>query len=333
MKKNFKLLITMLCIFSFCIGCGSDKNKNADIHEENADTPQIASLEAVDEEDIVILFTTDVHHKLDDYIGYDGVAAYKKEAAKKCTEDNLLLLDCGDCLDGGNLGESTYGSAIFNIMEKVGYDVATPGNHDFKYGIDNLKELASEADFAYISCNIRDIASGNAVFEPYTILEKGGKKIAVIGVSTCQNAFSYEGCTDFIKENPKYDFWQDGFYERIQEIIQEVKSKDADYVILLTHLGYESEELEEFSSSELVRNVSGVDAVIDGHAHMELEGELLTDKEGKEVIITSSGEWLKNIGQMVIHPDGSIETQLIPMIDYLDTDPEISQYIEQLEAE
>lgn len=325
MKHYIKWILLMISIAGLSIGCGQGSKTSIEEAEQVSSTeqPATASLEAINEDDIVILYTTDVHHKLDDYIGYDGVAAYRKEAARKCTEDNLLLVDCGDCLDGGNLGENTYGSGIMKIMEKAGYDVATPGNHDYKYGVDNLKKLAEDVDFDYISCNIREIATGSTVLEPYTILQRGGKNIAFIGVSVTANLTS-------VNENPKYDFWEDGFYEHVQEVIEEVHSKGADYVILLTHLGYDSSE---FSSSELIGKTTGVDAVIDGHAHVEREGELLADKDGKMVTITSAGEWLKNIGQLIIHPDGTIETQLIPMIDYLNTDEEVTQYIEQLEME
>ncbi|XME03811.1 hypothetical protein QYZ88_006440 [Lachnospiraceae bacterium C1.1] len=67
-------------------------------------------------------------------------------------------------------------------MNAVGYDVAIPGNHEFDYGVDRFLELSQKADYPYISCNFRK--NKELLFEPYTIIEKAGKKIGFVGVTT-----------------------------------------------------------------------------------------------------------------------------------------------------
>lgn len=316
-----------------CSGGSNEGNKDKEVHNTSQQGDEELSAEDIEascitegleKEDIVVLFTTDVHHKIDDYIGYEGAKNCKEKIVNVCGKDNVALVDCGDNLDGGELGDSTSGSAIIEIMNETGYDVATPGNHDFKYSVENSKRLAKMANFDYISCNLRKKDTKQSVLEPYTILEKGGKKIAFIGVTTCQNPFSYEGCNDFrtpcisdiVNENYQYDFWENGLYERVQTMIDEVRGKGAEYVILLTHLGFDSSE---FSSSDLVKNTAGADAVIDGHAHLEVPMESVTDAAGNVVPVTAAGEHLINIGRLVIKENGDISSKLIHVSDYVET--------------
>lgn len=285
----------------------------------------------IDSNDIVILYTTDVHNQMN-YIGYDGLAAYKKEIVSVCGKGRVALVDCGDCLEGGELGENSSGSAIVSIMDYVGYDVAIPGNHDFKFGVDNCRLIAARAKFAYISCNLRERSTGVSVLKPYTIVKKGGKNIAFIGVTTPNSTFSFKGSTDFargdgVNENPTYDFWEDALYERVQIIVDEVRSQEVDYVILLSHLGRNSST---FGSAELISKTTGIDAVIDGHAHLEVAMEQIENAKGDKVTFTSSGKYIMNIGELVIDEAGNITTSLVRMADYLKKDSDTTEYIKFL---
>ena len=92
--------------------------------------------------DIVILHTNDVHCGVNDTIGYDGLMLYKKQLLKKY--NNVILVDAGDHIQGGTIGLLTDGEAIIKIMNKLGYEVATLGNHEFSYKIPVLEELAKK---------------------------------------------------------------------------------------------------------------------------------------------------------------------------------------------
>lgn len=317
--------------------CGTSKKENtkepqATMVEEKEQHPFFADLE---KDDRVILFTTDVHHKLTDYMGYDGLMSVKNKVQDIVTSDHAILVDCGDCLDCGDLGEQTKGKGIAQIMDYVGVDVAVPGNHDFKYGVANVKEIAQSANFQYLSCNLREISSGNQVLQPYTIIEKDGVKIGIIGVTTPSSTFTYEGSNDFAKETEEvtidssavYDFSEDCLFEQVQNSVDQVKAEGAEYVVVVAHLGRDSEN---YSSLEMIKHTTGINAVIDGHEHIEIEMETCQNADGEDVVLTSSGEYMIAVGKLVIKSDGTISSSLLHVADYLEKDKETTEFIEEL---
>lgn len=339
-KIGFTCIVTLLLALILA-GCGdgsdkaSEQTSSGSVKSEKIAAPTESEglpLEDIDSEDIVIMYTTDIHNKIDDYIGYAGLASYKKKVTEVCGTDHLALVDTGDCLDGGPLGEDSSGSAIITIMNYLGYDVAAPGNHEFVYGMDNYLQLTKQADFDCISCNLRDLSTMKQVLKPYSIIEKGGKKLAFIGVSTkdtetmIPDNYYLQGDTQM----KKYDVSEDVFYDQVQMTIDEVRNQGVDYVIALTHLGYKGGLLDH-TSGAMISKTTGIDVVIDGHAHKEWEMQELTNADGKKVILTSAGYYLMNIGQLVIDKEGNITTKLIRMADYLDKDKETAEFISTLE--
>ena len=130
-------------------------------------------------QDIVVLFTSDVHCGVNSGFGYAGLAAVRDTLAKS---NHVLLVDNGDSIQGEPIGTMTTGEAIIGLMNAVGYDVAIPGNHEFDYGMDRFLELTEMADFPYISANFNK--DGELVFDPYVIEEIEGVKVAFVGVTT-----------------------------------------------------------------------------------------------------------------------------------------------------
>lgn len=339
--KRIAIVLMIMLLFCACVGCGSDLQQEKDnagpTTTETKTEKETEIGKNLTSDDIVVLFTTDVHHKLIDYIGYDGLAAYKKDIEAICGEEQVVLIDCGDCLDSGALGDATSGAAIATIMNEVGYEIAVPGNHDFKYGVDNLKQLAAAADYKYLCCNLREKSSGANVLEPYAIVEAGGKKLAFVGATTPEGTFTYDGSDEFktamtengFVENPRYDFWEDALYQRVQQIVDEVRAQGADYVILASHLGYNASTC---SSTDLIKNTTGIDVVLDGHAHTEIAMEQIENAEGQKVTLASDGSYLMNIGELVINKEGAISTRLVPMADYLKKDETTTKFIENLKS-
>ena len=136
-------------------------------------------------EDIVILYTNDVHCGIEDDIGYSGLAAYKKSMESKYR--HVTLVDCGDAIQGDFIGTVSDGEYIVDIMNKLGYAFAVPGNHEFDYGMDTLSSLIGKAEYDYLACNIKYTGNGkNALedIEPYRIMSYGKEKVAFIGVAT-----------------------------------------------------------------------------------------------------------------------------------------------------
>ena len=272
---------------------------------------------------IVILYTNDVHCAVDTGIGYAGLSAYKKKVEEE--GNAVFLIDEGDAIQGGVFGSLTKGEAIINLMNDVGYNLAIPGNHEFDYGVERFRELAQIANFPYISCNFEDLKADDTVFDAYVIREIGGKKIGFIGVTTPETITattpkSYQDENgDFI-----YSFLQgDGgteLYERIQAAVDTVNAEGVDYIFLLTHLGI-TESSGPYTSVNVIRNTTGIDAVIDGHSHSTVPMEMVRNKDGEQVVLTQTGSHFKAIGQMTIGQDGGIDTELIT--DWNQVDPEI----------
>ena len=212
-------------------------------------------------DDIIIVHLNDVHCGINDTIGYDGFVLYRDELKKKYP--NIISVDVGDHIQGGIIGSISDGSAIINIMNKVGFDVAILGNHEFDYGVEQLSKLRKNITSNYISSNFCYKKNKTTIFEPYKIIEKGGKKIAFIGVLT-PLTFSKTYLSTLRDSNGEaiYDFLTDNntqeLYDRIQKYINEVRNdKKADYVILLTHIGM---DVEQYTSNELLSKLENVDA-------------------------------------------------------------------------
>ena len=263
-------------------------------------------------DDIYILYTNDVHCAIDTNIGYAGLAAYKNEMLKEYKY--VSLVDIGDFSQGGSIGALTQGEAAIELMNEVGYEVATLGNHEFDYGLDVLSHNLSEADFEITSTNI--VYSGsddtlNTINHDYIIKEYGNVKIAFIGVTTPITSTN-EGLDNF-SENGEVvvSFTEDptSFYAKVQNSVNMVRKK-VDYVIVLSHLGI-SESFEPYRSYDLINNTYGIDAVLDGHSHSVIEEEHVKNLNGEEVLLTSTGAKLIYIGELKIAKDGTLSSKLI----------------------
>ena len=145
--------------------------------------------------DIVILFENDVHCNVD---GYAKLAAMKAE--EQAATEYVCVVSCGDFAQGGSLGAVSKGEYIVEIMNGVGYDVITPGNHEFDYGIARFKELTDMLDAEVVSCNFFDHSTGRMFFAPYTIKSYGNVEVAYIGVTTPET-ISSSTPTFFIDSN------------------------------------------------------------------------------------------------------------------------------------
>ena len=299
--------ILLALIMSFCMicfaGC-SQQNSGA----VEADT---ATDEAAATGDIVVLFTSDVHCGVDQGWGYAGLQQIRNTLESK--GDQVLLVDDGDAIQGEAIGTLSSGKAVAELMSKAGYDVAIPGNHEFDYGMENFLEIAGNSTFPYICCNL--MKDGETVLEPYMIFDKGGKKIAFIGVTTPRTITSSTP-KYFQDENGNfiYDFLQadktgQAVYDAIQKSADNARAEGADYVILLGHLGmYAADKPWDYAS--VAANTSGIDAILDGHSH-DSDQVTVKNKDGAEIPRSACGTKMKSIGWLRISSeDGSLTTGL-----------------------
>ena len=266
-------------------------------------------------DDIIILHLNDVHCGVNDTIGYDGFVQYRKEL-NKTYPNNIITVDVGDHAQGGTLGSISDGTAIINILNKIGFDVAILGNHEFDYGIDQLINLNENITSNYISANFCYKKNKSTIFNSSKIIERCGKKIAFIGVVT-PLTFSKTYLSTIKDSNGEavYDFLNDNnaqeLYDKVQENINKLKNdENADYVILLTHLGM---DLEQYTSNGLLSKLENVDAVLDGHTHL-IYNKTAKDKNNKEIHISQTGTKLQSIGKLIIKNNGTILSEIIENI-------------------
>ena len=305
MKKLLALLLAVVMVLSLA-ACGTPEKKPAD------------------PEEVVILYTNDIHTYIDSNISYDVLAGLKAELQK--THKNVLLVDAGDHVQGTAYGSMDKGESIIKLMNAAKYDVATLGNHEFDYGMDGCIQVREWANFPYVSANFykeENGVVGETVLDAYKMFEFGGTKIAVVGITTPET-FTKSTPAYFQDDNGNYIYGIAGgdngakLYEAVQKAVDAAKAAGATKVIALGHLGVD-ESSKPWTSKDVIANVSGLDAFIDGHSHSTVEKELVTDKDGKSVPLTQTGEYFSNVGMMVIAADGTITTELITVEEIKET--------------
>ena len=309
MRKLLAILMALAMCVSL-VGCGTSKPAETTAPAETQAPVVETTAAAEPAEDVVILYTNDVHTYIDGPISYDVIAGLK--ASLEETYGNVLLVDAGDAVQGTAFGSMDKGETIVKLMNAAGYDLATLGNHEFDYGMDGAMNVIEWAEYPYISCNFyheENGVKGEPVLAPYEIVEIGGRKIAFIGITTPET---------FTKSTPAY--FQDGngnyiygisggedgaaLYADVQAAIDAAKADGATLTIALGHLG-DDPASQPWTSEEVIANVSGLDAFIDGHSHSTVESKEVAGKDGGKVILTQTGEYFGRIGAMLISAEGN----------------------------
>ena len=277
-----------------------------------------------DKADVTILYTNDVHTYIDNKSPkptYAAIAALKKSIED--TGRDVLLVDAGDHIQGTAYGSMDDGATIIELMNEAGYDLATPGNHEFDYGMARAKSVLREADFPYVSCNWVDLRTGFNVLPSVKFFFVGGRKIAFVGVTTPET-FTKSTPAYFMNDaQTKYIYdilgGEDGqkLYDAVQEAIDKAEFWGADTIIGLGHLGVDPSS-SPWTSEEVIAHTHGFTAFIDGHSHTVMANKQVTDASGKAVTLTQTGSYFKNIGKMTVGADGTITTELIDTYEGLD---------------
>lgn len=340
-KKLLSMLLVTALLAAMAVPALADETPNYDHLIMPLDQEETAT----ESGKIVVLHTNDVHCGVDpkeedgtlSNMGYAGVAAYKAQMEARYGASNVTLVDAGDAIQGGNIGTVSKGGYLVDIMNRVGYDLAVPGNHEFDYGMDNFLTLARErAQFPYVCANFVD-AGGKSVFEPYVILTYGDTKVAYVGIDTPE-AFTKSTPAYFQNEAGEYIY---GFcegnegaelYHAVQEAVDAARKDGADYVVAVGHLGQEGTTAA-WTSKAVAENTTGIDVFIDGHSHEDYSQQVKS-KDGKSVLIEQTGTKLENIGKIVIDTaTGEITGTVVPAREAGQGDEAVAQYISGINAE
>ena len=279
--------------------------------------------------DITVCFTNDVHGAYELY-------PYAATAMKGAD----LIVDAGDNIQGSVATTLTNGQCMVDLMKAVGYDVAVPGNHEFDYGFDRFLEIVNGDNTPYVSANLWDKTADKAVLDAYKIFTVGDKKVAVVGITTPETlvkstpAFFQNEAGEYI-----YDFCNDTTGEKLYTVVQKAvdaaKAEGADYVIAVGHLGID-EQSEPWTSTSVIANTTGIDALIDGHSHSTF-ATTQKNKDGKDIPVAQTGTKLENVGKMTIAADGTITAENLPLKNsegYLyEADAVIAAKVAEIKAE
>ena len=330
MKKYFKLTASILILAALALSFGACKEGNtpsdttaattqtsqtevpAETNEDPASEPE--DTEEKKSNDIVILVTSDVHCSPQKGFTYAGLQRIREKFQKEGCE--VLLVDDGDEIEGHGemFGTVTQGEQVIKLMNKMGYDYATPGNHEFAYGPDRFLEVSKLANFTYLSCNIAK--NGQRVFKPYEIKEVRGKKIAFVGATTPKTMGYYYSENLFKDADGKiiYDFRSGSSGKKllnaIQDSVNSARAEGADYVFVISHLGHAKKYKFFDDVSFFVRNTQGIDAFLDGHSHDANRIEFV-NLEGKNVPRIGIGSKFSRVGYVRISAEtGAVDVGL-----------------------
>lgn len=270
----------------------------------------------------VILFTNDIHCAYEENIGFDGLALYKKQLEQ--VYDHVFLVDSGDAVQGSAIGVISKGQAITRMMNAVGYDVATLGNHEFDFGMEALDDIVELFEGTYVCVNFCT-SDGTPIFSTGIILDAGEMQIGFVGADT-PDTYTKTSIKNILDDSgrPMYDFLvdRDGSKLRgaLQDSVDKLRREGADVVILLSHLGDNEGVSEQFRTSKVIEGVNGIDAILDGHTH-QFFSKTIKDKDGKEILTLQTGTKFESVGQLTIYKDGNIDAKLVEEIPGSDSLP------------
>lgn len=238
------------------------------------------------QECITILHTNDTHSCIEpEKNGNAGVlnrALLIESIADSVGRDNMLLLDCGDFSQGSLYYNCFKGSTEIELMNAMGYDAGTLGNHEFDFGLENLARLLRMAKFDVLCANYDFTGTVcEGLIKQYTIIERGGKKIGIFGISPDPKGLvaqeNYEGIT-FISP-----------IEAANRCVARLKAKGCNAIVCLSHLGWKINN--EYNDERLVAETAGIDIILGGHSHDYFEQPLTyKNSEGKDVIMQQMGK-------------------------------------------
>lgn len=252
---------------------------------------------------LVILHTNDIHgafETTDESLGIAGVKSLKEYYQNQGA--SVLLFDAGDFSQGTTLVNYFEGSNAAEYMVAAGYDAVTLGNHEFDFGFDSLLLNRSILENSYIevlSSNIVDKGTDNLTFLDNKTYTKNGIKVGVFALTTAET--QYQTQAENVSDISFLD--AEEMYANAQASVDELLAEGCDYVIALTHLGTYDETNTNSDAIDVAENVTGIDIIIDGHTHTEIDGGIYVN----DTLIVSTGSELENVGAIIIGDDG-IET-------------------------
>ena len=248
---------------------------------------------------LTILHTNDTHSQVEPKA--DGKGGYARRMGviqqERQADPTLLLLDAGDFCQGTPYFNFFHGRVELDAMNRMGYDAATLGNHEFDNGLDTLAAVLKTAKFPIVCANYDFTGTPmEGAVKPYTIIRRGGLKIGIFGL----------GC------DPKGLIADKNFlpavylqpYAVAQQMADELRAKHCDVVICLSHLGTEPKAKGEVGDTEMVSLTRGIDVVIGGHTHKLYDNLRVANMDGDSIPVCQMGKSGVYLGKIVLDLGG-----------------------------
>lgn len=252
-------------------------------------------------QDLVILHTNDTHSQILPEIAGKGkgLGGYERREnyinSVRAENKNVLLMDGGDFFQGTPFFSMFRGDLEIELMSMLKYDVACLGNHEFDNGQKMLASKLRNASFPVVCANYDfKMSPLKDIVKPYVVLNKGGKKIGVIGVliniRSLVNPDSLKGIK-YIQP-----------YKIVNKLAKTLRVKEnCDIVIVLSHCGFSEGSVQNPSDILIAKNTEGVDFIIGAHSHTFLaKQEVVKNKAGQDVVIVQTGEHGQHVGRLNI---------------------------------
>lgn len=251
---------------------------------------------------ITLLHTSDTHSCIEPISQNDinpeqaGKAGYLRRAAlvdslRRDTPE-LLLLDCGDFSQGSAYYSLYKGEVEVKLMNLMRYDACTIGNHEFDNGLENMARLFRMAQFPIVCCNYDFTDTPvDGLVKPYTIVERNGKRIGILGVSPKLDGLVAKATYG----NTRYT----DPVEAAQPIVDRLRKEEkCDLIVCLSHLGYlDGPE----SDITFIQKTRGIDVVLGGHSHSYFpQVKYLPNADGRMIPLDHQGKNARFIGKIVV---------------------------------
>ncbi len=283
---------------------------------------------------LLILHTNDTHSFLENSVfdltqgGYARLKTLIDSERARAASLGIptLTLDAGDFLEGTMFYMADRGEAVMHIMDTMGYDAITVGNHDWLMGTSDMSHLLSDVNYSFtlLADNLRADTSrfpGLKKLQPYKIMEIDGKKIAILGYTTDENNFKWAFDQGHITEPLK----------SMQKWGKKLKAMGVKTVIGLSHLGFNTD-------IELIGKTKDIDLVVGGHSHSLIDRPYLAlNKNGRPIPVVQAGENAKYLGTLLVDiaDDGSVtvlERHLLPVDTNVDENPAMLELVQDARA-
>ena len=252
---------------------------------------------------LVILHTNDTHSTIlpvspnidDKEIAGRGGFLRRVNMIKEQRQQNpdLLLFDSGDFSQGSGYYTLFKGEVEVGLMNLMGYDASTIGNHEFDFGLDNMARIFRLANFPIVCSNYDCTGTVlEGLVKPYITLKRNGVKIGVFALSPTLKGLVFDGnCEGLVYLDPA---------ETAQKYIDLLRKQEkCDVVICISHLGWKDSE---YTDEQMLQGVEGCDLVLGGHTHTYMkELEYAPDKTGKQIPVDQNGKHGAFIGKLLLN--------------------------------